>query len=76
MLQRVRCPHCHRWTDALLVWAAGDCCPTCNASIAGFGSGHEQIEAKENRALHEPGRIAGSGLGRLGKERGSVRQRL
>lgn len=33
MHRRVRCPECHHWTDALLVWAAGDCCPRCNAPI-------------------------------------------
>ncbi len=33
MHQRVRCAHCHHWTDALLVWAAGDCCPSCNAPM-------------------------------------------
>lgn len=36
MRQRVRCPQCHHWTDALLIWAAGDCCPSCNAPIAEF----------------------------------------
>lgn len=33
MHQRVRCPKCHHWTDALLVWAASDSCPRCNAPI-------------------------------------------
>jgi hypothetical protein len=33
MHQRVRCPDCHHWTDALLVWAAGDSCPRCNAPL-------------------------------------------
>lgn len=33
MHQRVRCAECHHWTDALLVWAAGDCCPRCNAPV-------------------------------------------
>ncbi|HEX3692182.1 MAG TPA: hypothetical protein VHU13_02455 [Solirubrobacteraceae bacterium] len=33
MHQRVRCATCHHWTDALLVWAAGDCCPRCNAPM-------------------------------------------
>ncbi len=33
MHQRVRCAACHHWTDALLVWAAGDCCPRCNAPM-------------------------------------------
>jgi hypothetical protein len=34
MRQRVRCLQCHHWTDALLVWAAGDCCPRCNAPMS------------------------------------------
>jgi hypothetical protein len=34
MHRRLRCPDCHHWTDALLVWAAGDCCPSCNAPIS------------------------------------------
>jgi len=33
MHQRVRCGACHHWTDALLVWAAGDCCPRCNEPL-------------------------------------------
>ncbi len=66
MRQRVRCPHCHHWTDALLVWAAGDCCPTCNAPIAGFGGGRE--EAEEERTLRGPSRIMGSRQGRMGSE--------
>jgi hypothetical protein len=33
MHRRVRCPECHHWTDALLVWAAGDCCPRCAAPL-------------------------------------------
>lgn len=72
MRQRIRCPHCHRWTDALLVWAAGDCCPTCNAPIAGFGG--ERDEGEAERTLRGPGRISGSGPSRVGKER--LRERL
>jgi hypothetical protein len=33
MHQRVRCATCHHWTDSLLVWAAGDCCPRCNTPM-------------------------------------------
>ncbi len=67
MNQRVRCAHCHRWTDALLVWAAGDCCPSCNAQIAGFDS--ELEKSDDERVLREPGRILGSQPERTGRER-------
>jgi hypothetical protein len=67
MNQRVRCPHCHRWTDALLVWAAADCCPSCNAQIAGFDG--EREKSDDERGLREPGRILGSRPGRTGHER-------
>lgn len=50
MHQRVRCPECHHWTDALLVWAAGDSCPRCNAPID----------------LGEPSRPGENEAGRLG----------
>lgn len=33
MPELLRCPACHRWSDALLIWAAGDCCPSCNAEM-------------------------------------------
>lgn len=42
MHQRVRCPECHYWTDALLIWAAGDCCPRCNAPI-GLGGPADRL---------------------------------
>ncbi len=71
MNQRVRCPHCHRWTDALLVWAAADCCPSCNAQITGFG--HERDKSDDERASREPGRILGSRPERTGRERLSKR---
>ena len=71
MNQRVRCPHCHRWTDALLVWAAGDCCPSCNAQIAGFGSDRETSD--DERVLRGPGRILGSRSRRTSRERLSER---
>ena len=67
MNQRVRCPHCHRWTDALLVWAAGDCCPSCNTQITGFG--REPDKSDDERALRAPGRILGSRPERTGRER-------
>jgi hypothetical protein len=68
MRQRVRCPHCHHWTDALLVWAAGDCCPTCNAPIAGLGE-ERRDDVEGSRVWRGPGRISGSGTGRTDKER-------
>ncbi len=71
MNQRVRCPHCHHWTDALLVWAAGDCCPSCNAQIAGSGS--DLGKADDERVLRGPGRITGSSPGRTNRERLSER---
>ncbi len=71
MNQRVRCPHCHRWTDALLVWAAGDCCPSCNAQITGFG--RERDESDDERGLRKPSRILGSRPECTGRERLSER---
>ena len=56
MLQRVRCPPCHHWTDALLVWAAGDCCPTCNAPITGFDRTVD--ETGDEQTLRPPSRIS------------------
>ena len=70
MNQRVRCPHCHQWTDALLVWAAGDCCPGCNAPIEALGA--KQDESSEERGVRGPGRIVGS-RGRMSPERLSER---
>jgi hypothetical protein len=61
MHQRVRCPHCHHWTDALLVWAAGDCCPSCNAPIAGFD---RPTGETDESALRPPSRFSQPGLGR------------
>jgi hypothetical protein len=52
MFQRVRCPHCHHWTDALLVWAAGDCCPSCNAPMTGFSQAAQT--SAEERSLRPP----------------------
>jgi hypothetical protein len=60
MHQRVRCPHCHHWTDALLVWAAGDCCPTCNTPITGFDRPVE--EAGDEQTLRPPSRFGRPGL--------------
>jgi hypothetical protein len=50
MHERVRCHHCHQWTDALLVWAAGDCCPSCNAPMTG-------LERSAAQPHDEPGSI-------------------
>jgi hypothetical protein len=72
MRQRVRCSHCHCWTDALLVWAAGDCCPACNNPLAGFGGAQDEPEREST--VRGPGRIAGSGLEDGEKRR--VRERL
>ena len=70
MRQRVRCPHCHRWTDALLVWASGDCCPTCNAPIVGLGGDRRGPEdAEEVPTVHGDGRISGSTRSRPRGER-------
>jgi hypothetical protein len=67
MRQRVRCPECHHWTDALLVWAAGDCCPACNAPIVGFDRVDRTAEEGEDeRTPRPPGRISEPRLGRLG----------
>jgi len=65
MHQRVRCPDCHYWTDALLVWAAGDCCPRCNAPISlgepmrsseSEASGDDPNPWGEDRPWRTPGR--------------------
>jgi hypothetical protein len=66
MHQRVRCPECHHWTDALLVWAAGDCCPICNAPIVGFDrTGHTTVESDDEPALGPPRRLSQPGFGRV-----------
>jgi hypothetical protein len=65
MHQRVRCPKCRHWTDALLVWAAGDCCPSCNAPIAGFDR-IDRSDQSDDEALRPPSRLSQPGLGRLG----------
>jgi len=66
MHQRVRCPHCHHWTDALLVWAAGDCCPTCNAPIAGFDRAVDEADDDE-QTLRPPSRVSRPGLSSLSR---------
>jgi hypothetical protein len=63
MHERVRCSHCHHWTDALLVWAAGDCCPNCNAPITGFNRTADETE--DERTLRMPSRMSQPGLSRL-----------
>jgi hypothetical protein len=54
MHQRVRCPHCHHWTDALLVWAAGDCCPNCNAPIVSASPTPSVEDHTRERSLRSP----------------------
>jgi hypothetical protein len=66
MHQRVRCKECHHWTDALLVWAAGDCCPSCNAPIAGFDRAEVGEQSDDEQMSRPPGGLSRSGLGRLG----------
>jgi hypothetical protein len=56
MHQRVRCPECHHWTDALLVWAAGDCCPRCNAPV---NLGEPTLPGEREATAGEPGRRTG-----------------
>jgi hypothetical protein len=79
MHQRVRCPDCHHWTDALLVWAAGDCCPRCNAPIRlseptgareGEPSGGDPSPWGEDPPWRTPGRLRPPRrLGDLGERR-------
>jgi hypothetical protein len=79
MHQRVRCPDCHHWTDALLVWAAGDCCPRCNAPISlgeparpsdSEASGGNPSPWGEDRPWRTPGRLRPPRrLGDLGERR-------
>ena len=70
MHQRVRCPECRHWTDALLVWAAGDCCPTCNAPIVGFDRADRPVEQRDDeQSLHPSGGLSQPGLGRLSDRR-------
>lgn len=65
MHQRVRCAHCHSWTDALLVWAAGDCCPSCNAPMTlQSPPGPAKPPDAPRRG---PGRFAGPSPSRLGR---------
>jgi hypothetical protein len=66
MHQRVRCPECRHSTDALLVWAAGDCCPNCNAPIAGFDRADRSEQIDDAQRLGRPGRLS-PGLGRVGE---------
>lgn len=50
MNERLRCPHCHHWTDALLVWAAGDCCPNCNSAMSVPPRDHERGGSEPHHA--------------------------
>lgn len=63
MHQRARCPECHHWTDALLVWAAGDCCPNCNAPITGLNRTVDENE--DEGTLRPPSRMSQPRLSRL-----------
>ncbi len=79
MRQRVRCKECRHWADALLVWAAGDCCPNCNAPMSGldrderservesgeFGSGEGRSALRPGGELPRPGYGPQSGMGRV-----------
>ena len=65
MHQRVRCAHCHNWTDALLVWAAGDCCPSCNASMTLQPTPPPEEPPSDAPRRQGPGRFAGPSPGRL-----------
>jgi|HubBroStandDraft_3_1064219.scaffolds.fasta_scaffold1505975_1 hypothetical protein len=63
MRQRLRCPECHHWSDALLVWAAGDCCPQCNAPIV--ASPRELEESERERTARPLERLSQSRPRRL-----------
>jgi hypothetical protein len=67
MHQRVRCPHCHHWTDALLVWAAGDCCPSCNAPLAQPSVAEE--ERSQERGWRPSGRFSSGRLPMQARDR-------
>jgi hypothetical protein len=60
MHERLRCANCHRWSDALLVWAAGDCCPHCNQAMQAMSLAKEAMSpvklrpAEPSRAEIEP----------------------
>lgn len=64
MPELLRCPTCHRWSDALLIWAAGDCCPSCNAEM---GSAHRDraSESEHSERLRPPGGLARTQAQRL-----------
>jgi hypothetical protein len=49
MPELLRCPACHRWSDALLIWAAGDCCPSCNAEMGPVRQEHLVTEEHSER---------------------------
>lgn len=66
MNELLRCPHCHNWTDALLVWASGDCCPHCNGPIG------EQQPRERSRETSERVRPP-LGLSRPQSVRGTLR---
>lgn len=76
MHQRVRCAHCHSWTDSLLVWAAGDCCPNCNESMTvQLSRASDELLEKPLRrepsrfSQPPPSRMPQSGSGQLSERR-------
>ncbi len=66
MHQRVRCATCHHWTDALLVWAAGDCCPRCNEPMRLGEAGSESREDDPSRPGWRTGERPWRSAGRFG----------
>lgn len=68
MQELLRCPACHRWSDALLIWAAGDCCPSCNAEMR--ASREERIVSNgHSERVRPPAGLSGARSHRL-RERG------
>ncbi len=63
--ERVRCPYCHHWTDALLIWAAGDCCPFCNTPMTELGEADQRSTGE--RSLRPPPGLPGSRPDRFGE---------
>jgi hypothetical protein len=53
MPELLRCPTCHRWSDALLIWAAGECCPSCNAKMGPAREEHI-IDAEHSVRVRPP----------------------
>ncbi|MGN6373423.1 MAG: hypothetical protein ACTHM1_10630 [Solirubrobacteraceae bacterium] len=64
MQELLRCPACHRWSDALLIWAAGDCCPSCNAEM---GAAHQEhlITDGHSERVRPPAGLSGAPARRM-----------